>query len=144
MRHYETIYIINPNLSDEEYREVVEKFNALIDKQKGVVIKTQDWGKQRMAYEIKKSIYGYYVLVDFCSDQGVVAELERGLKLDDRILKYQTVKLADRADPQELLQKEEETKKIIPTGENQAAEADSTARDEEIAQESEVEDGEGE
>ena len=135
MRHYETIYIMNPNLSDEQHQEGIEKFNSLIGKQKGVVIKTQDWGKQRMAYEIKKSIYGCYVLVDFCSEPGVITELERGLKLDDRILKYQTVKLADKADPQELLQKEEETRKTAPAEEGQ------TAGDEETAEESEVENG---
>ena len=136
MRHYETIYIMNPNLSDEDHQAEMEKCNSLIEKQKGVVIKTQDWGKQRMAYEVKKSIYGCYVLVDFCADPGAITELERGLKLDDRILKYQTVKLADRADPEELLRKEEEARKTVPAEEEQAA------GDEETAEESEVENGE--
>lgn len=142
MRHYETIYILNPNLSDEESQEVLEKFSSLIDKQKGVVIKTQDWGKQRMAYGIKKFVYGYYVLVDFCSDPGVVTELERILKLDDRVLKYQTVKLADKVDPEELIRKEEEARKTVASEADQTAEASPAAGDEEVAAESEVEDGE--
>lgn len=135
MRHYETIYIMHPNLSDEDHQEGIEKCNRLIDKQKGVIIKTQDWGKQRMAYKVKKSIYGCYVRVDFCADPGAITELERALKLDDRILKYQTVKLADRADPEELLRKEEEARKTAPGEEEQPA------GDEETAEESEAEDG---
>ena len=108
MRHYETIYIVNPNLSDEEVEQVNEKFKSLIESQKGVVIKLQDWGKQRLAYEIKKYDKGTYFLVDFCGQPGLTSELARNLKLDERILKFQTVKLEDYADPQELIKQEEE------------------------------------
>jgi small subunit ribosomal protein S6 len=108
MRHYEIIYIVNPNLSDEDCHEIIKKYNDIIESQKGIIIKMQEWGKQRMAYTIKKFYNGYYVLIDFCADPGVSAELERNLKLDDRILKFQTVKLADKADPQELIQKEKD------------------------------------
>jgi small subunit ribosomal protein S6 len=111
MRHYEIIYIINPNQSDDEFNEIVEKFNNLIVNQKGVIIKTQKWGKQRLAYTVKKFNNGFYVLVDFCANPGVTTELERNLNLDDRIIKYQTVKLADKADPQELIEKEKEAQK---------------------------------
>jgi ribosomal protein S6 len=55
MRHYETIYIVNPNLGEEEYREVIKRYNTLIEKNKGVVIKTEEWGVQRLAYDLKKS-----------------------------------------------------------------------------------------
>jgi len=111
MRHYEIIYIINPNQSDDEFNEIVEKFNNLIVSQKGIIIKTQKWGKQRLAYTVKKYNNGFYVLVDFCADPGVTTELERNLNLDDRIIKYQTVKLAEKADPQELIEKEKEAQK---------------------------------
>lgn len=111
MRHYEIIYIINPNESDDEFNEIVEKFNNLIVNQKGIIIKTQKWGKQRLAYTVKKFNNGFYVLVDFCANPGVTTELERNLNLDDRIIKYQTVKLAEKADPQELIEKEKEAQK---------------------------------
>jgi small subunit ribosomal protein S6 len=112
MRHYEIIYIINPNQSDDEFNEIIEKFNNLIVAQKGVVIKTQRWGKQRLAYTVKKYNNGFYVFVDFCANPGLTTELERMLNLDDRIIKYQTVKIAEKADPQELLDKEKETQKV--------------------------------
>lgn len=113
MRHYEIIYIINPNQSDDEFNEIIEKFNNLITAQKGIVIKIQKWGKQRLAYTVKKYNNGYYVLVDFCANPGLTTELERNLNLDDRIIKYQTVKLADKADPQELIEKEKESQKEV-------------------------------
>jgi small subunit ribosomal protein S6 len=145
MRHYETIYILNPNLSDEEYHEIIDKFNKLIETQKGVIIKRQEWGKQRLAYAINKFNNGYYVLVGFCANPGVTAELERNFKIDDRILKYQTIKIADNADPQELLLKEKEASKEVKESvsvKEQDMEGEYGLQDEESIEDSEVENGE--
>ena len=106
MRYYETIYIVNPTLSDEDYAEVLNKFSQLVDKHKGVLIKVDEWGKQRMAYEVNKNDKGSYVLLNYCGEPKITAEIERELKLDDRILLYQTLKMADSVDPKELLLKE--------------------------------------
>ena len=54
MRHYETIYIVNPNLADEECRDLIDKFNKLIEENKGIIITIQEWGKRSLAYLIKK------------------------------------------------------------------------------------------
>ena len=113
MRHYETIYILNPNLSDEDYHQIINKFNKLIEDHKGVIIKTQEWGKQRLAYAINKFNNGFYVLVSFCANSAVTTELERSFKIEENILKYQTIKMADDADPQELILKEKEAPKEI-------------------------------
>jgi len=126
MRHYETIYIVNPELSDDDYSKEIEKFSSLIKNQKGVIIKTQEWGKQKLAYLINKFDRGTYVLVEYCADAGVSAELEKGLKLDDKILKYQTVKLADKADVEELVAKEKE-KEAAMKAEKAPAPAEETA-----------------
>jgi len=114
MKHYETIFIINPNLGDEEYGEVLSKFRDLIDKSKGVIVKVDEWGKQKLAYRLKKFDSGVYVLVDYCGDPGLTVELDRNLKLDERILKYQTVKLADKADPEALVREELEASEKRP------------------------------
>jgi len=132
MRHYETLYIVNPELDDENYKAVVDKFRDLIEKEKGVIVKLEEWGKQRLAYQVKKFDQGAYVLMDYCGGSGVTAELERDLKLDDRILKYQTVKLADEVEPQALVQKEEEAKKETAATEDQAQKKEGTAQDEKI------------
>jgi small subunit ribosomal protein S6 len=110
MRYYETLYIINPNLGDENYGGVVTKFNDLVENKKGTVTNVDEWGKKTLAYEVKKFDKGYYVLLQYCGDPGIVAELERDMKLDDRVLNYQTVKLSNDADPEALKAKAEEPK----------------------------------
>ena len=109
MRRYETIYIANPNLDDEALKEVVTKFSDLIKKQKGSIVKIDEWGKRKMAYEVKRFDKGHYILLDFCGLPEMVMELERNLKLDDRILKYSTVKIDEDVDPAELIVEEEKT-----------------------------------
>ncbi len=111
MRHYESIWIINPNLTDEDCGAVIKKFSDLIEKQKGVIVKVDEWGKQSLAYGIKKFDKGFYVLLEYCGGPETTAVLERDLKLDDRIFKYQTVKLADKVDPQDLILKQKEDEK---------------------------------
>ena len=111
MRQYETIFVVNPTLAEETYREVVNKFKNIIEKQKGVIVKADEWGTHRLAYAVKKFDKGVYVIFNYCGDAGVSSELERDLKLDDRVLKYQTVKLAEDVDPQALMAKEKEGKK---------------------------------
>lgn len=105
MRHYELVYIINPNLEAESLKEVVDKFSDIVNKSKGSVVEVNEWGKRKLAYEVKKFDKGYYVLLDFCGQPGVLKELERNLKLDDRVLKYLNVKLDDDSDPEELVSK---------------------------------------
>ena len=108
MRHYETIFIVSPDLTDEDYKAVLDKFSTLIEKLKGVMIKVNEWGKQKLAYRVKKFDKGSFVLFDYCGESGLTAELGRDLKLDDRVIKYQTVKLADAVDAEGLLRKEQE------------------------------------
>ena len=95
MKRYETIYIANPNLEDDALKEVVAKFSDVVEKKKGSIVKIDDWGKRKLAYEVKRFDKGHYVLLDFCGFPDAVTELERTLKLDDRILKYLTVKIED-------------------------------------------------
>jgi small subunit ribosomal protein S6 len=145
MRHYETIYILNPNLSDEDYHEIINKFNKLIENNKGVIIKTKEWGKQRLAYAINKFNNGFYILVSFCANSDVTSELEKNFKIEENILKYQTIKIADNADPQELILKEKEASKEIKRSsldkEQGMEEAYTFPEDGETEENSEEEDG---
>jgi len=139
MRHYETIFIINPEISEEDYRGVVKKFSELVEKQKSVPIRLEEWGTQRLAYRVGKSDKGAYILLNYCGEPGVTAELERELKLDDRVLLYQTVKLADDVDPQELLLKETEArKKNAPEKDRGSEGVDVDQEKEEVLKEEEV------
>ncbi len=129
MRYYETLYLINPNLADEDYREVVTKFSSLIESNKGQIIKVDEWGKKALAYAVENFDKGYYVLLRYCGDPDILTTLKRDLKLDDRILKYQTIKLEDDVDLDALL-KEAKTSQEAVTEET-------TEPDTETSQESE-------
>jgi small subunit ribosomal protein S6 len=113
MRHYETIFIVHPNLNDEECKEVIRKFGGLLERYKGVLVKVEEWGNQRLAYRVKKSDRGHFILMSYCAEPGLIPELERDMKLDDRILKYQSVKISDHADPNELIRKQQESQKPV-------------------------------
>lgn len=141
MRHYEIIYIVNPNLNGDDYQELVKKYSEIIESNKGVIIKTDEWGKQRLAYRIRKFYNGVYVYVEFCAEAESIAELERNLKLDDNILKFQTVKLADHANPEELIQKAQSSKKTEDKASEETDETEGPANNYQ-EEESEVENGE--
>jgi len=111
MRYYETVYIINPNLGDDDYRDVVTKFNNLVEKNKGVVTKVDEWGEKTLAYDVKKFDRGYYVLLQYCGGPDITGVLKRDLGLDDRIIKYQTIKLSDDVDPASLKKVEPDAEK---------------------------------
>ena len=82
---YELMYIINPNLSEEETAAVVEKFKALVE-QNGTLEEMEEMGKRKLAYEINYISEGYYVLVKFTSGPDFPAELDRVLGITDGIL----------------------------------------------------------
>ena len=83
---YELMYIINPNLSEEETAAVVEKFKALVE-QNGTLEEMEEMGKRKLAYEINYISEGYYVLVKFTSGPDCPAELDRVLGITDGILR---------------------------------------------------------
>ena len=82
---YETLFIVNPNLGDEETAAVVDKFKSLIEAN-GSVEKIDDWGKRRLAYPINDLMEGYYTLIEFTSVPTFPAELDRKYKIDDNIM----------------------------------------------------------
>jgi len=98
MRKYETIFIINPDLSEEDIKGLIEKVSGIIQSLQGEVSKIEEWGKKKLAYEVKKLSKGYFVLLHFMGTSQVLAELERNLRLIDAVLKYQTVRLDERGE----------------------------------------------
>ena len=120
MRRYELIYIVNPNLDGESLGEVITKFSDLTKKLKGYLVKVTEWGKKKLAYEVKRFDKGYYIVFDFCGLPETVRELERNLKLDDRVLKFLTVMIDEDVDPKELARKDKE--KIEDRSQDQSTE----------------------
>ena len=95
MRRYETTFVINPDLGEEEIHATLNKFTRIVDAQGGFLVKQDEWGRRRLAYKIGKFTHGYYVLIDFAGEGAALAELERNLKLDDRIIRFLSVKIGD-------------------------------------------------
>jgi len=101
-RRYETIFITPADIPDEELQALIDRYAAIITVRKGLLIKVEKWGKRKLAYEIKKQLRGFYVLLDFGGQTDIVNELERNFKIDDKILKYMTVKKDEVVDLQAL------------------------------------------
>ena len=83
---YEVLYVLNPNLTEEETQGVVEKFKTLIE-QNGTIDEMDEWGKRKLAYEINYLTEGYYVLVKFTSGPEFPAELDRVLGITDGVIR---------------------------------------------------------
>lgn len=99
MRKYETFFIVDPDLPDDVTGSVDEKFQSIISNQGGTIISYVPWGKKKLAYPVKKRTRGLYVLTEYAGGPELVAELERNMRLDERVLKFITVKLDDQFDP---------------------------------------------
>lgn len=90
MRKYECVYIISPTLEEEQVKAMVERFNNLVS-QNGELESTEEWGRKRLAYEVKDQKEGYYVLMNFSANPDFPAELERNFKITEEVLKYLVV-----------------------------------------------------
>jgi len=96
MRRYETIFIIDPDLSEDLHIPVFERLTDLITQYEGLLVMNEKWGVRKLAYDIKKKPRGYYVRLEYCGNGLLVDEIERFFRIDDRVLKYMTV-LIDQA-----------------------------------------------
>jgi small subunit ribosomal protein S6 len=95
VREYELIYVIQPDATPEREKEIHSRLDDAIARSGGTVLLRDDWGKRRLAYEIRKFQKGRYVLLSFLGDGRAVVELERILKLDADILRFLPVKVQD-------------------------------------------------
>ena len=94
MNHYETVFILNPVLSEEQIKETVQKFKKLLKDSKSKVVVEENWGLKKMAYSIQKKRTGFYYLMEFTSeDREIINKLELAYKRDERLMRWITVKL---------------------------------------------------
>jgi len=96
MRKYETIFILNPDLDEEQTQSTIEKVKGIITQSNGEILKSEDWGKRKLAYEVKKKDKGHYVLIHFSGAPALLSELERNFRVMDAIIKFQSVRLDER------------------------------------------------
>lgn len=89
---YETTIIVKTSVSDEEATALIAKVRGVIEKHGGEVMKVENWGKKKLAYEVRKEKKGTYVFYRFRGPGSVVSELERQYRVEDTIIKFLTVK----------------------------------------------------
>jgi len=91
MSKYESIFIIDPDIGEENIQALVEKFKSLLETS-AQLESIDEWGKRKLAYEINDKTEGYYVLVNFSAESDFPRELERIFKITDGVLKYMVIK----------------------------------------------------
>jgi small subunit ribosomal protein S6 len=96
---YETIFIIHPELNEEDVEEHIKRVENLIVRLGGEILRTERWGKKRLAYEVNKHRYGFYVLLRLRGNSAILPELERHYRLTEGIIKSLVIRL--KAEPQE-------------------------------------------
>ena len=90
-KYYETTFIVDSILDDERVDSIVNKYSNFFIKNEGEVVKTEKWGRRKLAYQINKKPTGSYVSIEFKADPSVIAKLERAYHLDEDILRFLTV-----------------------------------------------------
>ena len=93
MNHYETVFILNPVLSDTQIAETVKKFEDLIKKNGGKMVSKEDWGLKKLAYAIQHKKSGFYHLFEFTAPGEAILPYEQEFRRDERIMRFLTVKL---------------------------------------------------
>ena len=97
-KEYETIYILRSDVDADTAEKVQGRVAEVVDRSKGKLVKVEAWGRRRLAYPVAKQRKGVYVYVRYVGAGGLVQELERNLKLNDAVLKFQTVLLDEHVD----------------------------------------------
>jgi small subunit ribosomal protein S6 len=93
MNNYETVFILNPVLSDEQAKDTVEKFVKVLTKANAEIINTENWGLRKLAYPINKKSTGFYNLIEFTADPQVITSLETEYRRDESVMRFLTTVL---------------------------------------------------
>ncbi len=90
MKAYEALYVLDTELDDESRQKLIDRFKGIVESE-GQPVTIDEWGRRRLAYPIDKKNEGYYVLMNFNSDDNVQKELERVFKITEGVMRYMVV-----------------------------------------------------
>jgi len=139
LREYETIFLVKPDLTDDNVDKLKERVRGIVGREGGKVIRFTVWGKKKTAFPIAKQPRAIYVHASYLGGTGVVAELERNLRNYEEVTRFLSTKLADEVDPEsrpvledlKLAGDVEETRPGAPAAAERAAVVDDVAETEE-------------
>ncbi|MDC0182826.1 30S ribosomal protein S6 [Nitrosomonadales bacterium] len=112
MRHYELVFIVHPDQS-EQVPAMIEKYQALIKKSKGVIHRLEDWGRLQLAYPIQKIHKAHYVLMNIECNLETLAEIEHTFKFNDAIIRHLLFATKVPVTTQSPMMKEEKSKSLV-------------------------------
>lgn len=121
MRHYEIVFIVHPDQS-EQVPAMVERYKSVIGARQGVVHRLEDWGRRQLAFQLEKVHKAHYVLMNIECDQATMDELEHSFKFSDAVLRHLIVKMTRAWTTPSPMMKEEKAKSMMERG-GEAAEA---------------------
>jgi small subunit ribosomal protein S6 len=112
MRHYEIVFIVHPDQS-EQVPAMIEKYREQVTGRGGIIHRLEDWGRRQLAYPIQKIHKAHYVLMNVECNQDVLKELELGFKFNDAVLRHLTVSMDKAIAEPSIMMKEEKAKQIV-------------------------------
>ena len=129
MRHYEMVFIVHPDQS-EQVPAMIERYRNTITTGNGKVHRIEDWGRRQLAYPIQKVFKAHYVLMNIEVNNDTLAELENAFKFNDAVLRHLTVSKSEAETGPSPMMKEEKSRNVTeaPTGDAKPAEGAAPAQ----------------
>lgn len=129
MRHYEIVFIVHPDQS-EQVGGMVERYRALVGGRGGRIHRLEDWGRRQLAYPIQKIHKAHYVLMNIECDAETLAELEHAFRFNDAVLRHLTIQTKAAVTAPSPMMKEEKSRSLTqPAEATPAAAAPAPAAD---------------
>lgn len=120
MRHYEIVFIVHPDQS-EQVPGMVERYRGLVTAKNGQIHRLEDWGRRQLAYPIQKIHKAHYVLMNIECDQDILDELEHAFRFNDAVLRHLVVSMKEAVTTPSAMMREEKSRSLQPQTETQAA-----------------------
>ena len=119
MRHYEIVFIVHPDQS-EQVPAMVERYRTLVTGKNGQIHRLEDWGRRQLAYPIQKIHKAHYVMMNIECDQETLDEIEHAFKFNDAVLRHLTIKVKTAITTPSAMMREEKSRSF--SGDAPAAE----------------------
>ena len=123
MRHYEIVFIVHPDQS-EQVPAMVERYRQMVAGKDGKIHRLEDWGRRQLAYPIEKMHKAHYVLMNIECDNETLQELEHAFKFNDAVLRHLIVKMNEAVTTPSPMMKEEKSRAMPSSGEEGAKPAE--------------------
>ena len=122
MRHYEVVFIVHPDQS-EQVPAMVDRYRQMVTGRSGRIHRLEDWGRRQLAYPIAKIHKAHYVLMNIECDNETLSELEHAFKFNDAVLRHLTVVMTEPVTTPSAMMKEEKSRSISTAPEDKSAPA---------------------